>query len=143
MVNQLNQDDLELDTSQQSRFLRQWESQSSVRDTFSVPTAEFVWDLAFTFGHFETCHISQLHTEGMHSESLIRHIDEIFEKESMGLYPWNMILRRPSSQDAVNVDEWWNIEASRNQRDNAIINAEVIDYDEDRDTSGVFISQDK
>ena len=74
----------------------------------------------------------------MHSASLIQRIDEIFEKESACIYPWNVILgRTASSQEAFN--GWWNIKVEKNVRDQAIINTQGIEYDKDRDTSGVFI----
>jgi hypothetical protein len=143
MRNPSNISDLADDDSYQSWFVRRM-SPSFDKDISSVSRLAFASDPRLRVKPFETCHISQLHTEGIHSESLIQHIDEIFKSESISLFPWNIILRRPtSSQDTVAMDEWWNIEAGRNPMDNAIINTEVIDYAEDGDRSRVFIFQDE
>jgi hypothetical protein len=132
--------DLASDTSYKSQFFGPENLPPFTRDTDSMSTPQFTWNSRFTLRPIKTCDISQLHTEGMHSASLIQLIDEIFEKESAGIYPWNVILgRTSSSQEAFN--GWWNVKTEKNVMDQTIIcNTQVIDYDNDRDTSGVFIS---
>jgi hypothetical protein len=130
--------DLALDTSYKSQFFGPKKLPSFIKDTSSMSTPQFAWDPRFTLRRIKTYDISQLHTEGMHSTSLIQLIDEIFEKEN-AIYPWNIILGcTSSSQEAFK--GLWNIKTEKNVMDQAIINTQVIDYDKDRDTSGVFIS---
>jgi hypothetical protein len=131
--------DLALDTSNKSQFFGPNNLASFARDTDSMSPPESTRASCSTLSRSKTSHISQLHTEGMHSASLIQLIDEIFEKESACIHPWNVILgRTSSSQEAFN--GLWDVNTEKNMRDQAIIyNTQVIEYEKDRDTSGVFI----